>query len=726
MVEIPSLIDSIKASIDRIDPRGRDERFFRRKRSVRRLQNVLRMNVGRLLGCLLVSSLGACFLGGHGDGNGDNGNDAGDDGADIPPFQADSPYVYVAKVKDVLTGLPATDAEVQQVITSPSSFTALVDQWMQTPEYQSKMLEFFALAFQQTQISAQDFQFELPIGPGGIGHGPLVPLLVQNAQESFARTAYELVREGRPFTDVFTTTTFMATPPLLELYAFLDAWQTGNTTNQITDYFAKDPVNSGKSIVLESSGGAIPIAKTLDPTSSQYLHWYFPGLGSVDKNSACDVDPRTYPIGAHALHDLMYGELDGVTIGSTKCGDVNGDGSKAQFTTADFSNWRMVTIRQPKTGEATTRFFDIPTLETASEIVLDTPRVSFFTTPAFFANWSTNTSNEMRVTVNQAFIVATSSQVDGTDPTQPQQTPGLDTTHANQPACVGCHQTLDPSRAIFQATYSYDYGQQTDPKLQAQPGQFTYRGVVSPVSTIYDFGARLAAHPMVAQAWAEKLCFWIDSQACATDDPAFQAIVSQFASDQSWTKLVENIATSSITTNASQSQTAKEEGELVAVSRKYHLCTALGSRLGLGDVCGLDLLKQPSSGIPAIVAGLPSDQYGRGTPVPVLPNAPSMFYRSGLENICSAIAPMVVDPTTSISGAKVYASTSQANVDAAIADFVATLMGIVPSDPRSPQLVAALADHYTSALGTGAKATDALKSTFVVACTTPSVAGIGM
>jgi len=359
-------------------------------------------------------------------------------------------------------------------------------------------------------------------------------------------------------------------------------------------------------------------------------------------------------------------------------------------------------------------------------MVLNTPRVGFFT-PAFFANYPTNMSNAARVTANQAFIVATSTQVDGTDPTVTSSQPGLDSAHASQEPCFGCHQTLDPSRSILLATYSYNYGQQTDPKLQGVVGRFQYRNHVEDVSNVYDFANALATHPLVPQAWAEKLCFWVSSQACATDDPAFQQIVADFAQSLDWTKLVTELVTSPITTNASSTKTAQEEGELVAVSRKYHLCTALDSRLGLTDVCGLDLTKPVYSGIPIIAPGLPSDGYGRGAATPVLPNQPSLFFRAGLENICADIAPMVVDPTTPISGAKNYSSASQTTINAAIADFVNNLMGVVPSDPRSALLQAQLLQHYESAAATsGVKPTDALRSTFVVACLTPSLGSIGM
>src|SRR4029077_1150547 len=101
-----------------------------------------------------------------------------------------------------------------------------------------------------------------------------------------------------------------------------------------------------------------------------------------------------------------------------------------QLQDSDFTTWKMVTIRPPGSGEMTDRFFDLPKFETKNELVLSTPRVGYFTTLAFFANWPTNASNEMRVTVNQSLIVATGNQIDGTDGTTPSSTPGLDSAHA--------------------------------------------------------------------------------------------------------------------------------------------------------------------------------------------------------------------------------------------------------------------------------------------------------
>jgi hypothetical protein len=132
------------------------------------------------------------------------------------------PAVYVAKVKNLLVGLPPTDAEVKAVEAHPSQLGALVDGWMRLPQYQARMLRFFELAFQQTQVTIADFADQSYPHASDI-NGTTAPLLVQNASESFARTVLELIAEGRPFTEAMTTTRFMMTPGLMEYYAFLDA-----------------------------------------------------------------------------------------------------------------------------------------------------------------------------------------------------------------------------------------------------------------------------------------------------------------------------------------------------------------------------------------------------------------------------------------------------------------------------------------------------------------------
>ena len=134
-----------------------------------------------------------------------------------------------------------------------------------------------------------------------------------------------------------------------------------------------------------------------------------------------------------------------------------------------------------------------------------------------------------------------------------------------------------------------------------------------------------------------------------------------------------------------------------------------------------------------IVGGLPSDGYGRGAVAPVLPNVPSLFYRSGTENICEAVAGLVIDVPPSKQIPKVT-GWSSADYTQAITDFAGTVMGLVPSDPRYSQAVSMLTAHYNAALTAVDPATNkadfsptsALQSTFVAACIAPSAVTIGL
>jgi len=662
---------------------------------------------------------GAGAMGGGGDGGGAGGTTA-------VAFQPVSPYVYVAKVKNLLLGLPVTDAEVNAVIADPAQMKALIAAWMQQPQYVAKMQRFFELACQQTQVSASDFSDQSYPKQIGINAGT-IPLLVQNAQESFARTMLALLEAGQPLSAGMTTHQLMMTTALKELYAFLDVWEVDDA-GKTTDAFKK--ANPKLQLVLESSAGPLPLSDTLDPNSPNYMHWYDPDVtADAPSVAGCAEDPIIMPASAASLHYLLYGSIDGhKSSGGVTCPPMAGTATAAQFTASDFTDWTLVTLRAPATGEATTTFYDLPALRLAKELVLTIPRQGFFSTPAFFANWQTNTSNQMRVTLNQSLIVALGASVDGTDPTAVTSTPGLDTVHSANAACAFCHKSLDPLRSIFAATYSWNYHNQLDPTWSGQAGLFEFQGVIKPVATMDDFGAALATHPLFAQAWVQKLCAYANSVPCQTNDPEFQRVVGVFqSSGLSWNALIQELFASPLVTNATETVTAAAAGEVIAVSRRDHLCAALDNRLGFADVCGRSAVtkKQMQATVPQIASGLPSDGYGRGANFPVLPNQPTLFYRAATENICSAVADQVIDVAAAkqVAGVKVWSST---DVPTAIADFVGTIMALPPSDPRAAPAAALLQSHYDAAVQQGVSRTNALKSTFITACLAPSATAIGM
>ena len=672
-------------------------------------------------GLALLVAASACGT----DTSGGTGGGGDDDGGNT--FVPDPPAVYVAKVKNILVGLPPSDAELAQVTADPSTLPALIDDWMKLPQYQQKMMVFFELAFQQTQIAAADFVDIVP--QQGLGIGRAIPLLVQNVRESFARTVLQLTAEGRPLTDAFTTKRLMMTPALMELYAFLDT-RLVNDNAGVNDTFAK--ANTGLKVVMGTAQGPIPIADTLDPTNANYLHWYSPDVATLTytNDPTCNnLDPISFNVSSQAIHALLYGEIPTHTGPSGNCNNRQGSVMSQQVVDTDFTDWRMVTIRPPRTGEVHTRFFDLPLLRASSELVLSIPRPGFFSTPAFFANWPTNSSNQMRVTVNQALIVATGTAVDGQDTTAPATTPGLDAEHAAPDTpCFGCHQQLDPTRSIFSSTYSWFYYPQNDQTLVKQPGLFAFQNVIAPMKTIDDFAQLLVTHPLVPQAWGQKLCYYANSAPCNPVDPEFKRVLDKFAeSGMSWNVLVRELMASPITTNAAKTATGSTNGNVVAVSRRDHLCSALNSRLGFTDICQLDatVTGRASNAIAQIVSGMPSDGYGRGATIPVLPNQPTLFYRSGLENVCAAVAALVIDaaPNAAQPNAKKWSSTQP---ETAVADFVALLLAMPPSDPRAAQASQILTSHFQGAVASGATAKDSLRSTFVAACLSPSFIGIGM
>src|SRR5207302_4602441 len=87
-------------------------------------------------------------------------------------------------------------------------------------KFRDKMVFFFRNAFEQTAFTpTEDFKLQLlqnggfdfgPLGTGAVGDDAFARL-VANIQDSFAMTAWQLVAEGRPFTDVLTTQKFMMT-----------------------------------------------------------------------------------------------------------------------------------------------------------------------------------------------------------------------------------------------------------------------------------------------------------------------------------------------------------------------------------------------------------------------------------------------------------------------------------------------------------------------------------
>ena len=495
----------------------------------------------------------------------------------VPPpsalYQPLSAAASAGKVKNLLSGLPPTEAEIQAVANDHGALKGLVAQWTQTPQYGQKLQSFFANAFQQSQAVQSDFEDQL--GPTAIGR--LDARLLANLRESFARTAIALVQAGQPFTSVVTTQRFMLTPRLMALYAFLDAVQVSDN-GQTSDSFQK--ANAGFKFTLTAQQGAIPLSDSLDPASPHYLVFYAPQLASA-YDPLCPQDPIVYSgaAGQPSVTVAMFLMLQGtpaafnVTTGTAhRCQPPAFPAGNIPITIADTQEWQLIDVRAPASGETPTPVFALPGFRAGHDLVLGTPRVGFFTTPSFLAEWNTNKSNQARVTLNQTLIVALGHAISPQNAALPPSIAAVDQMHAPQgSACFACHQSLDPLRQFFRQQYSLSFHLQSTAAQISLPGSFGFRGVTASGHTVFDLANLLAAHPDFAVAWTQKLCTYANSSPCDETDPEFQRVVKVFVdSNFSWSALTVELFSSPLVSYGQETQTA-DEGEVFPVARRDHL-----------------------------------------------------------------------------------------------------------------------------------------------------------
>ena len=120
-----------------------------------------------------------------------------------------------------------------------------------------------------------------------------------------------------------------------------------------------------------------------------------------------------------------------------------------------------------------------------------------------------------------------------------------------------------------------------------------------------------------------------------------------------------------------------------------------------------------------IASSIPADAFSRGSEVPITASVPTLFYSSASELLCENIAAVVVDATTG----SIYSSTT---VPAAIADMVQRVIGYPPNDPLYAGAMQILQDNYDAHVAAKASATNALRSTFALACEAPTTLSLGL
>jgi hypothetical protein len=208
--------------------------------------------------------------GGSGGGiGGIGGNNVKPGDVTVPPtpISQDMAYVAVRKVKNLLIGMPPTDGDVALVTELRRRGLAdagvdLADQRDDQAAVQGQdgrllpqRLPADGLhadrGLQDPAAAKRRFDFG-PFGTSAVGDDAF-PRLVQNLQDSFALTAWQLVQEGHPFTEVLTTNRFVMTTALKSLYIQVEMP-------------ADAPFNNGSAKpawTVDYSGNAIPLESAL-------------------------------------------------------------------------------------------------------------------------------------------------------------------------------------------------------------------------------------------------------------------------------------------------------------------------------------------------------------------------------------------------------------------------------------------------------------------------------
>jgi Protein of unknown function (DUF1585) len=613
---------------------------------------------------------------------------------------------YTSKVKNLLTGTAIDAREAQAVVADPAALRGLIDRFMTTPEFHRKMLEFFKQAFQQTQIGF--IQFAEQLGSPLPNLNPVIKsYLVRSAEMSFPITALVLVDEGRPFTEVLTTDRFMLNPPLMTLLAYLDNLVVDDEGNK-SSFLARKFGSRFRFAVHYDDSTQVPFEESIDPNSPHFLQFYeacprrngIPDCNVVSVASSERVD--------HSLFTYLLG---------------------ARFTDPYWNDWRMIRIRPPRPGEDPSFYVSLPSFHSHApeqqELVLNVPRVGFMTTPAFFANWPTNLSNLARVSINQTLIVGLGYSLADTNAIVPvSETGNPDAQHSQAgTSCYACHQTLDPMRNFFRRDFSVTYHRQTlRLPPEQQTAQFTVDGKTTDGSGVRDLAAAMAAEARFATAWTQKLCQYANSAACLEDDPELIRVANAFRDkNHDFKTLVRELFSSPLVTHATPTKSFEEPEGAVTIARRDHFCAALQNRLGLLDICDL------GSTLPTLLQnlsfGIPGAAYSRGASAPLLPREPDLFFSSSVEGLCTEVAARAVDPTVCAPGQRCFSS---AEAHRAVGDLTRVVLSLPSDDPRCADIERILTEHYDEATSAGYSATDALRSTFVIACSSPLSSAIGL
>lgn len=642
------------------------------------------------------------------------------------------PHSYGSKVKALLTGYALEDAELKQLQSDPESLGSLIDGWIASDGARAMLERFFMTAFQQTGLDNETFFYPLGMTNTALGRftnpnsATTDEMLNANFSESFARTAYDIVATGKPWSEVITTNTFMMTTAQMAYMAYQD--------DVVVDDDEKKTVRTTngdfpKLRFVRDKANAPPASEALDPKHPNFGTFFHGDLNDLPAScnvAATNVVDTTKNVAgewriasgnmppSYYVFSSMLGRHQGLSRHQAGCSTgANNDTPLMERT--DFNDWRLVTIRKPVGGESGTVFYDLKKLRGSTELVLHADRPGFIGSPGFVATWPNNEDNSARVVINQILIVALGASFEGDAVND--FSPTVDEEHAAPGSeCYGCHQQLDPMRDYVRASFTNYAGQQLDAERTGLPADFVFGGVKTKGNGILDLTQILAKHPFFARAWAQKLCYYANSAACPEGEELDRVVKVFTDSNLDFRVLIRELFSSPMLTGKA-CVAGIDAGTTATIARRSQFCIQLSHRLGVDDVCGIRTLSQDGTSLQnqvrSATASIPDDGFSRAVVEPVAIGETGMFTRANREAACTIAA---------MNGFGIFDGMAQSEV---VGVLVEKVMGLPASDPRHPEARQILDDHVTDALALGKKEKEALQSAFVVACMSPGSAGVG-
>ena len=421
----------------------------------------------------------------------------------------------------------------------------------------------------------------------------------------------------------------------------------------------------------------------------------------------------------------------------------------------DAEDWRTVTLVHDPSSSHMMDGEDFLDHDLAQELrdipdggstTVRSPRIGFFTTPAFYQNWLTNPDNQFRVTVNQALLVALGMTFTEGDPT-PRNTgdEGVDLElFPYDSTCYGCHKNMEAMRVTFWEHYDATYSRQYVPSESFAQADFSFQGYSEPVDDLHDWALAVTHHPSFAKAWVLKLCQWANSTVCDPNHPLVTELAEGFEqSGYRMDDLFQDLFASPLVTNTSYVEENRIAGAEVTIAREEHFCAAMRVRLqdvvdardrsstDRTDVCNKgdqDLLSQ----------SIPNEEWTRGEAAFHQPRTFGTMSSISFEALCAVSAANLVD------GNKVFA---EGDPDETLRLMTSLVLGFPEGTPRYDAQIQVMHQLYETqtasprcadaasleaaflkkaSCGLELESVEALRNMWTMVCQSPSLSGVGL